>query len=126
MRRFDKSTCLLVLLKSIYLKGWVAVYGIYVLLFPEFINMVSVLCYTFLKVNILLYNFLVFPFARYKEYVLYGYHLISFNKFTCASTSGNLWNIYFKVRSLIRGAKSEPRSSFSWLALHLVSDSIGN
>ena len=68
-----------------------------VLLFPKFINILSILSYNFIEFIILLYTFLVIFCARYKEYMIF---LISFSKlsdvltvFTCASAIGNLWGI---------------------------------
>ena len=67
-----------------------------VLLFSEFINIVSILFYEYWIYYIVAY-FLVISFASYKEYVIW---LISFSKFsdvlpvfTCASAIDNLWNI---------------------------------
>ena len=64
------------------------------LLFPEFINIVSILFYNFMEFIILLYTFLVISFARYKEHLIF---LISFSKFsdvlpafTFAKPIGNL------------------------------------
>ena len=64
------------------------------LLFKEFMNIVSILFYNFIEFIILLYNFLVISFARYKEYIIF---LNSFSKFsdalptfTSASGVGNL------------------------------------
>ena len=74
-----------------------SLWGLDVLLFPEFINIVFILIYSFIEFIILLYTFLVNSFSRNKEYIIY---LISFNKFsdvlpafTCASDIGNLWSI---------------------------------
>ena len=63
-----------------------------VVLFPEFINILSILCYNFIEFVILLYSFSVIPFAQYEEYIIC---LISFSKFsdvlpTCTSAVGNL------------------------------------
>ena len=52
-----------------------------VLLFSEFINMVSILFYNFIEFIILLHTFLVISIARYKEYMAC---LISFGKFSDA------------------------------------------
>ena len=75
-----------------------------VLLFLEFINIVSILFYNFIEFIILLYTFLVISFARYKEYMIC---LISFSKFsdvlpafTCASAIGNLWKIRLGIHIL--------------------------
>ena len=68
-----------------------------ILLFIEFINIVSVLFYKFIEFIILLYTFLVISFAWYKKYMIC---LISFSKFsdvlpafTCPKAIGNLWGI---------------------------------
>ena len=81
-----------------------SLWGSDVLLFPEFINIVSIPFYNFVEFVILLYTFLVISFARYKEYMIC---LISFSKFldislafTCASTIGNLWSICLGVNIL--------------------------
>ena len=64
------------------------------LLFPEFINIISILFYKFIELIILLYSYLVISFARYKEYMI---GQISFSKFsnvlptiTCARAISNL------------------------------------
>ena len=95
MLRLDTDTYLLLLFKSI-LPGRLSnsLRGSDVLLFLEFINIVSILFYKFFEFIILLYTFLVISFARYREYIIC---LISFSKFsdilpafTCASAIGNL------------------------------------
>ena len=65
-----------------------------VLLFSEFINIVSILFYNFIEFMILLNTFLAISFPRYKDYIKC---LISFSKFsdrlhafTCSSATGNL------------------------------------
>ena len=70
-----------------------------VLLFSEFINIVSILFYNVIEFIILLYTSLVTSFSRYKEYII---SLISFCKFldvlptfTCARAIGNVWTIWF-------------------------------
>ena len=76
-----------------------------VLLFLEFINLVSISYYTYIEFIILLYTFLVIYFDRYKEYIIWR---ISFSKFsyvlpafTCATAIGNLRKICFWVLILI-------------------------
>ena len=71
-----------------------SLWGSDVLLFSEFINMVSILFYNFIEFIILLDTFLVTSFYQYKEYIIC---LISFSKFsdvlpafTCARVIGNL------------------------------------
>ena len=70
-------------------------WGLDVLLFQEFINIVSILFDNFNEFIILLYTFLIIYFAWYKEYMIC---LISFSKcsdvlpaFICATATGNLW-----------------------------------
>ena len=43
---------------------------LYVLVLPEFINIVSILYYTFIEFIILFYNFLVISFTQYKKYMI--------------------------------------------------------
>ena len=95
MLRLDTDTYLLLLFKSILPERLSnSLRGSDVLLFLEFINIVSILFYEFFEFIILLYTFLVISFARYREYIIC---LISFSKFsdilpdfTCASAIGNL------------------------------------
>ena len=75
-----------------------------VLLFSEFMNIVSILFYNFIEFIILLYTFLVISFAGYKEYRIC---LISFSTFsdvlpacTCARAIDNLWSICVGVNIL--------------------------
>ena len=96
-----------------------SLWGSDVLLFSEFINIVSILFYNFIEFIILLYTFLVICFAQYREYVIC---LISFSKFsdalpafTCASAIGNLWNICLCVKIL----RPSP-----YFVLYLASDTI--
>ena len=51
----------------------------YILLFLEFINIVSIVLYNFIELIILLYKFLIISFDRYKEYFIWR---ISFSKFS--------------------------------------------
>ena len=65
-----------------------------VLLFLDFINIVSILFFNFIEFIMLLYTFLVISFARYKEYIncmiLFSKFLDVLPAFTCASAIGNL------------------------------------
>ena len=82
-------------------------WGSDVLLFPEFINIASILSYNFITLLKSLHCyilFLVISFAWYKEYIIC---LISFSKFsdvlpafTCANASSNLWSICLGVNIL--------------------------
>ena len=95
MLRFDKVTYLSFLFKfilSVTLSQ--SLRGSDVLLFSQFINIVSILFYNFIEFIILLYTFLVISFCRYKEYIIC---LISFSKFSdvlpafsCTRAIGNL------------------------------------
>ena len=74
-----------------------SLWGLDVLLFPEFINIVFILFYNFTEFIILFYIFLVISFSRYKIYIIF---LVSFSKFsdvlpafTYSSAIGNLWSI---------------------------------
>ena len=95
MLRFDKATYLSVLFKSILCERLSnSLCGSDILLFSEFIKIVSILFYNFIEFVILLYTFLVISFARYREYIIC---LISFSKFsdvlpvfTCAIAIRNL------------------------------------
>ena len=78
-----------------------SLWGSVVLLFSEFINIVSTLFYNFIEFIILLDTFLVIFFSRCKEYIIF---LIIFSKFsgellafTCAKDFGNLWSICLGV-----------------------------
>ena len=94
-----------------------SLWGSDVLLFSEFINIVSILFYNFIEFIILLYTFLVISFVRYRKYINW---LISFSKFSdvlpafnWSSAIGNHWSICLGV-------------NISWLfpyfALYLASD----
>ena len=95
MLKFDKATYLSLLFKFILSERFSnSLSGSDVLLFSEFINIVSILPYNFIEFIMLLYTFLVISFARYREYIIC---LISFSKFsdvlpafTCASAIGSL------------------------------------
>ena len=79
MLRFDNTTYLSLLLKSIlHERLGNSQWGLDVLLCIEFINIVSILYYNFNEFSILLYTFLVNYFARYKEYMVWR---ISFSQF---------------------------------------------
>ena len=79
MLKFDKSTYLSplsLLFKSISSKRLSdSLRGSDVSLFPEFINIVSILFYNFIELIILLYTFLVISFAQYREYI--GLNILS-------------------------------------------------
>ena len=92
MLRFDKATYLSLLFNFVLSERLGSNLGESdVLLFSDFINIVSILFYTFIEFIILSYTFLVVCFLRYKEYITC---LISFSKlpdvlpaFTGASTT---------------------------------------
>ena len=102
----DKATYLSFIFKFIISKKLSnSLWGSDLLLFSEFINIVSTLFYNFIEFMILFYTFLVISSFRYKEYIIF---LISFSKFsdllpafTCASGIGNLWSNCFVVNILI-------------------------
>ena len=90
------------LFNLLYLKDWSVKIRCFTIL--EFTNIVSTLFYNFIEFIILLYTYLVFSFARYKEYIIC---LISFSKFSdvlpafiCESTIDNLCNIYLGLNTL--------------------------
>ena len=120
MLRFDKATYLSLLFKCILsVKLTDSLWGSDVLLFSEFINIVSILVNNFMEFIILLYTFLVTYFSWYKEYMIWQ---ISFSKFsdvlsafTCATAVGNLWSIWLGVNIL------SPSTRFT---LNLASDTI--
>ena len=139
MLRFDKWTYLPFLFKFILFKRLsYSLRRSYVLLYSEFINIVSILFYKFIEFITLLYTFLVISFARYKEYI---FHLILFSKysdilhvFTCARAIGNLWSICLGL-NILRFEWSETLTRWAmhvnileilclWVALYLVSDTI--
>ena len=107
MLRFDKATCLLLLYKLVFILSGrlsISVWGSDILLFPEFINIVSILYYIFIEFIILLYTFLVIYFAEYKEYMIWWIWFSKFSAalpaFTCASATGNFWSICLEVSIL--------------------------
>ena len=77
MVMFDKVTNLSLLVRFI-LSARLS-YRSDILLFPEFITIVSILYYSFMEFFILLYTFLVTFFARHKECMVC---LVSFSKFS--------------------------------------------
>ena len=89
--RFDRATYLKLLFKFILFRLLQnSLWGLDILLFLEFINIVSILFYNFLE---LLNTFLIISFARYKKYMIC---VISFGKFsvvllafTCARAIGH-------------------------------------
>ena len=106
MPRFDKATYLSLLFKFILSERFsYSLWRSDVLLFSEFINIVSILFYNLIEFIILLYTYFFSNlFARYKEYISC---LISFSKFsdvllafTCARAIGNLWSICLGVTIL--------------------------
>ena len=64
------------------------------LLFSEFINIASILYYTFIEFIIFLYTFLAISFAQYKEYIICRTSFSKFSDvlpaFTCVKAIGNL------------------------------------
>ena len=71
MLKCDKATHLSLLCAFILSERMSnSMYGSDVLLFSEFINMVSVLFYNFIEFIILLYTFLVISFVQCKEYMM--------------------------------------------------------
>ena len=96
MLRFDKATYLSLLFKFILSERLSnSLWGSYVLLFSEFITIVSIWFYNFVELIILLCTFLVILFVWYKEYIIW-WSLFD-NKFsdvlpacTWASAVGNL------------------------------------
>ena len=93
MLRFDKATYLSLLFKFILSERLSnSLWGSDVLLFSEFINIVSILFYNFIEFIILLYTFLVTSFSEYKEYMIsqvidtksilfVWFHLVSFQMY---------------------------------------------
>ena len=96
MLRFDKTTYLSLVFKLILSERLSnSLQGSDVLLFPEFINIVSILFYNFIKFIISIYTFLVITFARYKKYIICLISISEFSDllhvFTCTSAIGNTW-----------------------------------
>ena len=79
-----------------------SLWGSDVLLFSEFINIVSILFYMFIEFILLLYTFLVISFARYRfhlaDFQMYYLLLLAQFVFTCAI--GSIWSIYLGVNNL--------------------------
>ena len=114
----NKGTYLSLLFKIILSKNWSSsLWGSDILLFWEFMNIVSILFYNFIEFIILLYTFLVFSFAQYKKYMVWR---ISFSKFSDVLSVFYLWNIYWY--SLKHFLEVNILSYFSWVALKLASD----
>ena len=79
MLRFDRATYLSLLVKFVLSERVSnSLWGSDGLLFPKFINIVSILYYKYNEFVILLYSSLVISFARCKEYMICS---ISFSKF---------------------------------------------
>ena len=117
MLRFDKATCLLLLYKLLFILSGrlsISVWGSDILLFAEFINIVSILYYIFIEFIILLYTFLVIYFAEYKEYMIWWIWFSKFSAalpaFTCASATGNFWSICLEISIL---------NPTTWVTLYL-------
>ena len=71
MLRLDKATYLSIPFKYILSERLSnSLWGSEVLLYPEFMNIVSILYYTFIEFITLLYTFLVIYYAQYKEYMI--------------------------------------------------------
>ena len=69
MLQFDKATCLSLLFNNIWSKRFSnRLWGLDVLLFRKFRNIVFILHYNFIEFIILLYFFLLICFARWKKY----------------------------------------------------------
>ena len=119
MLSFDKATYLSLLFRVILSVGLSnSLWGSDVLIFSEFINIVSILFYNFIEFIILLLITLYISFARYREYIIC---MSSFSKFpdvlpafSCASAIDNLWSICLDVSIL---------KSLPYFALYLASDS---
>ena len=121
MLKFDRSIYLSLLFKFLLSENLSnSLWGSDVLLFSEFIHIVSILFYNFIEFIMLLCNSLVISLARYKEYRIW---LISFSMFSnvlpafnCASAIGNLWSIWSGGNILSYVAKSE-RSPLTFCCL---------
>ena len=93
------------------------------LLFSEFINIVSTLFYNFIEFIMLMYTFLVISLQKMKRiYTLYKEHIvwrISFSKFsdvlpafTCARVISSLWSICLGV-NILRGVRSQTLATWA-------------
>ena len=91
-----------------------------VLLFLEFVNIVSILFYNFIEFIILLHTFLVFFFLDPKNKWFDRFHLVSFSDllsdFPCATAISNLWSVCLEINTLTREDKSKERERLKTLA----------
>ena len=95
MLRFDKATYSSLLYTFILSKRLISsLLGSDVLLFPEFISIVSILFSYFIELIILLYTFLVTSFSQGKENIICRTSFSKFSDvlpaFTCANAIGIL------------------------------------
>ena len=98
--------------------------GSSVLLFPEFINIVSILLYNFIEF-IKLHTFLLISFAWYKEYIILCISLIRFSNVLPAFTSASaISNLCLGLNILRRTAKSEGGEQSENLALQATQANI--
>ena len=107
MLRFDKATYLSLLFNFILSNRLSnSLWGSDVLLFPELINIVSILFYNFVEFTILLYTFVITSFAQYRFYIIclisFCIFLDAFPAFTCASAIDYFWSICFGVNFFSR------------------------
>ena len=98
MLRFHKAIYLSLLLKCILSTRLSnSLWASEVLLFLEYINILSLLFHNVIKIIILLYKFLVISFTQYKEYLTWKILFSKFSDvlpaFTYACTIGSLWSI---------------------------------
>ena len=122
MLRFDKATYLSFFFTFILSKSLSnSLRGSYVLLFSEFINIVSILFYNFIEFTI----YVAFSLARYKEYFIWW---ISFSKlsdvlpaFTCVGAISNLWSKCLGV-NILRAKRSETLAKQTESNWHQQSD----
>ena len=104
MLRLDKAAYLWLFFKFIWSERLSnSLWGLDVLLFPEFVNIVSILFYSSIEFIVFLYTFLVISFTQCKKYMIW----ISFSTildvlsaFTCASAIGDIWSIPLGVSNL--------------------------
>ena len=106
MLRFDKGLYLSLLFNfNLSERFSESLWGSDVLLFPELINIISILLYTFIEFIILLYIFSVIYFTHYKGYMTWRNSFSKFlhvlPAFTCARATRNLWSICLRVNILI-------------------------
>ena len=88
MLRFDKPGYLSLVFKFILSERLGnSLWGLDVLLFSEFINIILILYHNFIELFILLYAFPVISFAQYKEYITWQISISKFSyvfpAFTC-------------------------------------------